>query len=417
MQQPTNRSGACKISGFTLLEILIVVIIIGLLISLVIPIVGRVRTAARTANTQALISQLSGACDRYYSDFHSYPGPFSNDQIGNSGGGGEVDPADTAGAIFANSASTSLPFPTAASTTYDQSATDAPKFSQMSMGENLVLGLLGGLVVDSTGTPPTLRYDPSQVGNGPMSLNTNQPKRFSPYLETTPDLSWNTIVVGAATLKTGHFRDSNGTEANDTVIPEFVDRYTDPLPILYMRAKVGYTTITSPASSFTITDNPVITNIPSVGFPPPPPPPTGNPRSQYDRSQIISYTGTYSGTWPGSMNEVTATPPASGSSIGVGKSLNSSLFFYQNNQVTPANGLYHGLRTVDPTANGLKINGAGQPTTKYQYPYDCFPYFLNDFNTHSPKAKDSYILISAGPDRIYGTSDDITTFGSVTPGQ
>jgi hypothetical protein len=31
------------------------------------------------------------------------------------------------------------------------------------------------------------------------------------------------------------------------------------------------------------------------------------------------------------------------------------------------------------------------------------------------RKKDEYILISAGPDRVYGTPDDITNFGQVTP--
>ncbi|HTW94793.1 MAG TPA: hypothetical protein VMD30_08375, partial [Tepidisphaeraceae bacterium] len=31
----------------------------------------------------------------------------------------------------------------------------------------------------------------------------------------------------------------------------------------------------------------------------------------------------------------------------------------------------------------------------------------------APQRADSYILISAGPDRCYGTADDITNFGSV----
>jgi hypothetical protein len=34
--------------------------------------------------------------------------------------------------------------------------------------------------------------------------------------------------------------------------------------------------------------------------------------------------------------------------------------------------------------------------------------------TGRPRAVDSFILISAGPDGIYGTSDDITSFGSAS---
>ena len=63
--------------------------------------------------------------------------------------------------------------------------------------------------------------------------------------------------------------------------------------------------------------------------------------------------------------------------------------------------------------------------TNYTYPYDAFPYFQNraipptstnaaDRNrTGTPRNKDKYILISAGSDRVYGTPDDITNFGSV----
>ncbi|HMB95180.1 MAG TPA: prepilin-type N-terminal cleavage/methylation domain-containing protein, partial [Tepidisphaeraceae bacterium] len=76
MLHPTRRYAA-----FTLIELLVVIGIIGLLTGILIPIVGRVRMSVRTASTQALLSQLSGACDRYYTDFHAYPGPFSNDQI------------------------------------------------------------------------------------------------------------------------------------------------------------------------------------------------------------------------------------------------------------------------------------------------------------------------------------------------
>jgi hypothetical protein len=52
-------------------------------------------------------------------------------------------------------------------------------------------------------------------------------------------------------------------------------------------------------------------------------------------------------------------------------------------------------------------------------PADAYPYLLNpQLSTPAvpiPRAKDGYILISAGPDRIYGTPDDITSFGKVVP--
>ncbi len=41
----------------------------------------------------------------------------------------------------------------------------------------------------------------------------------------------------------------------------------------------------------------------------------------------------------------------------------------------------------------------------------CRPYS----NIGVPRQKDGYILISAGPDRVYGTTDDLTNFGPVSP--
>ena len=67
-------------------------------------------------------------------------------------------------------------------------------------------------------------------------------------------------------------------------------------------------------------------------------------------------------------------------------------------------------------------------TTNYKYPYDAFAYFLSanfkglvlDSANYKitplyPRQKDGYILISPGPDRTYGTNDDICSFGDVNP--
>ena len=77
----------------------------------------------------------------------------------------------------------------------------------------------------------------------------------------------------------------------------------------------------------------------------------------------------------------------------------------------------HGLRNVDTMA---VLGPVSDPN--YDYPYDAYPYLRNpqlsgpqnsNTATQVPREKDKYILISAGPDRIYGTNDDITNFGSV----
>ncbi|HSB96478.1 MAG TPA: type II secretion system major pseudopilin GspG [Spongiibacteraceae bacterium] len=63
----------CKQSGFTLIEIMVVVVIIGVLIGLVAPnILGRVDKARVTA-AKADISTLDQALEMYRLDNHSYP--------------------------------------------------------------------------------------------------------------------------------------------------------------------------------------------------------------------------------------------------------------------------------------------------------------------------------------------------------
>lgn len=67
----------------------------------------------------------------------------------------------------------------------------------------------------------------------------------------------------------------------------------------------------------------------------------------------------------------------------------------------------HGLNTCDSSKSLDPSN------TNYFYPYDLYPYLTNPTIANTPRNKDGYILISAGPDRIYGTDDDICNFGSV----
>ena len=69
--------------GFTLIEVLVVVIIIGVLMAILIPVISKVRVAARTANTESFISQLSRAIEAYHADFRAYPGPLSNVEVWN----------------------------------------------------------------------------------------------------------------------------------------------------------------------------------------------------------------------------------------------------------------------------------------------------------------------------------------------
>jgi len=83
-----------------------------------------------------------------------------------------------------------------------------------------------------------------------------------------------------------------------------------------------------------------------------------------------------------------------------------------NNDGFPAGTLPNTYNTPVPTNtidNGGQyfLNLSSQPSNMSSSDY------VN--RTGTPRAKDEFILISAGPDRTYGTSDDITSFGDVEP--
>lgn len=173
--------------GFTLTEMLVVIGIIVLLIGILIPVVGRVRTAGYEATSRSQIQSLITAIERYHQDHKAYPGPLHKDP---------------------------------ATVDYDLGGVERTGT------ENLTLGLLGG-AVQSGGAPP-VTYSSAAVGAGPMSLNPARPKKFAAYLERIP-----------AEMTNGPCAPDFIPGASDTDIPEFVDRFPDRKPVLYMRAKVG----------------------------------------------------------------------------------------------------------------------------------------------------------------------------------
>jgi len=366
-----------KRPAFTLVELLTVVLIISVLVGLLIPVVGKVRRSAQAAAVQNQISIIGQACDNYFHDFHAYPGPVSNLNIG----------------------------PNAAPIMQDQitvvSGGIAPGISvvgtstaNLTMSENLVLGVIGGLVrnpaYNGTNAVSAAFYDPQQLfpginqtpisyatgtAPGPVSLNVNLSKRYGSYMPAQDlsdgyyhDAIVNSLSAGATTGK--------DKAIDDTIVPEFLDKFPSRMPILYLRARTGATT-----SGTKSADNPIITD--------------GTNRStmgQYDISQIIAYTKSY-GSGPSLLT------------VGEGKSAPT---FYSNGAQVSSNPPYHGLATV---TYGVTMTSPGSPT--YTYPYDAFAYFSHPTLANTPRQKDGYILISAGIDRIYGTNDDICSFGSL----
>jgi len=206
------------------------------------------------------------------------------------------------------------------------------------------------------------------------------------------NLSLRSVTFGATTAQTGKWGDeawritgfdSGGPQ--DTTIPEFVDRYSDPMPILYLRARTGATSTGS-----TLAANGIVTlGASTIGS------------SQYDLHHMLAYTATI-GT----------------QSLGVGKK--PPKYYAAGAVITPPSYM-HGL--TDPAPQS-PITNSGPNQNLYQYPLQAFAYLRNHALSGGPgpfatpniaRNKDSFILISAGTDRIYGTADDITNFGDVLP--
>jgi len=409
-------------AGFTIIELMVTIGIIVLLIGLLFPVIGKVRRAAYNTDSLNFISVLQNAITRYHQDFNAFPGPFSNADVFygttapySPGAAGQTDVPGRYGLVtplfkefdFHDSAADN-----GGTQVYhggqdkETDIWDGQAF-KVTMAENLVLGLLGGLKVDFKTNPPTLDYDPSTIGQGPARLSNlpNVPHTRSPAYMQVSHLSWRKDDTDG--LLTGQFKD-DAASATDSIIPEFVDSFPGAMPILYLRARRGVVGLDPGAAAYSNQNNPVITDSRGMGAAP-------YRAGAYDLSQVLPYT----------------IPDANGNSIGENKRISPS--DYAKNMGSPKDSItapknsptpQHGLQTV--TVNSTLVNppAAGQ---YFQYPYDAYAYFLDPGQPGvagsggtpgtpaAARQKDGYILISAGIDRVYGTSDDLTSFGDVAP--
>ncbi|HEX4797448.1 MAG TPA: type II secretion system protein [Humisphaera sp.] len=201
----TKRRG-----GFTLTELLVVIGLIAVLMGILIPVAGTVRKRAYQTRTAAMVQKLASACHAYYNDFQAYPGIIDDAQLYGAGASFHGAPTDgTTGSQLTNA---------------DPNA----KIDRVTSSENLLLSLLGGTKIDNG----SFKFDLTLVqAGGLQSLNTLNPKAFGAYLP-----------FNASEVSAGKFYDAftdPGNYDHDSVIPEFMDAFPDPLPIIYIRARPG----------------------------------------------------------------------------------------------------------------------------------------------------------------------------------
>ena len=328
---PTTADAAARrrlytrgLGGFSLVELMVVILIIGLLGAILLPVIGKMKQAAYKTDSAAQLNVIRMACESYHGMFKAYPGLFSDNDVYSHTQWNRQNRVGIPGGINHSGQ------------------------NYVTGTENLVLSLMGGVKLKSDLVDVEFQPDVGQggVGAGPYNLNPRSPKQLGLLIEggdkMLPD-GWRTGPQ--------NFTDTSGKVAQDTNIPEFVDRYSEPLPILYLRARVGAPGI--------------------IGTP-------GSPQPyQYDHRQIAGYTklGANPGLeFPGQKWSLTAAESDK-----------------MNNE-----------RGAD-AINYLKAPSAPIPSG----------FSVTNQVGGTPRSKDSFILISAGADRVYGTMDDITSFGSI----
>ena len=322
--RPHNR----RTRGFTLIELLVVIGIILVLLAILLPVVSHVRMRAYNTNTQQQMSRIMAACQMYYHDFNSYPGPIAN--------------AFLAGASGTDNSATKLAPPSPGSNA-----------SSFTSSENLVLGLFGLLSPAKTaGSPPTFTQTPFTPPNPPLnapthdvlSLNVLHPQSYH-YMDYIPD------ELSPGPVSSLEY--ATGQKMLDTLVPEFVDRFPDKMPIIYTRAYRG-----NPDGAASGKSTPVTV--------------------QYNWDEIGMY----------------------GSNLRKADHTAQWQLFTQTAQ-TAMYGQFNSNNLDDDEATPYNDFWSNNPSANASY------YFSNPNVAGSTRGKDGFILIAAGLDRTYGTQDDI----------
>jgi hypothetical protein len=200
-----------------------------------------------------------------------------------------------------------------------------------------------------------------------MQLNVAKPHRWPAYL----DVKTGQVSRPDFTVNRGKFTDDAGRFADDSVIPEFIDQFPDAMPILYIRANAGGTAVCGAGGRSSFAGSILVDQNGQTVTP------------QYDLAGVIGYTHTLFGTNASKQN------------------LSS-----------------HALQDVGvwtdtiPDTHSLAAINANDGLAYFKDPAN--PGTSNEQGGNA-RQKNGYILISPGPDRIYGTADDIIYPGSLQP--
>lgn len=339
-------------AAFTLVELLTVIFIIALLSGILIPAISGARTQAKKAATSVLFSNIEKGCEAFNTEFGAYP---------QSRG---LNPFEQGNNVMLNGA------------------------------QWLTLQLIG---LDGRGyVKPELRNDKpvnaNTGGDGKIDFNdwrdwyepawrTGQPPvrsypRSGPFM--TADSKQYVSPVDYAKVNSEAKRASDGNNGgmslgNNERVPFFVDAFG--FPVLYYAANAQVRNVNA---DNTVTEQPYTTGRQG-----------GVKVGTYDQADNYSFTGS------DALNgEFVPNGGSVGMDLGAG--------------VDSATSRLHRLYELGWPPENRALAANEQPINRVKD--RTFARFTLDAASMRPKNRDRFILISPGPDRRYGTNDDIRNF-------
>jgi prepilin-type N-terminal cleavage/methylation domain-containing protein len=371
----TNSRNAAR--GFTLVELLTVVAIIVLLVAVLVPAIGAARTAARKAATSATISTLSTAIEAFRADAQiggAYP-PSASDSV----------------AMGRLTYRVNTPYPDQAGNPVPPVAFNRPLNLEISGAGLLVWALAGADLLGSPGFKPfrsqsdTWSYSSDampQVTNDPnfgaYALNAQRnPAR--PRVGPLVDLAKVRISRWEQQAQTTSTPGSYAIEAETEVaraIAQGVPKRSYPMfldgfgyPILYWRADAAGSQICDRRPD--------------------------DPEASSDKRGVFHYRDNGDLL---SANNAEIGPPA--------PSQTEPLMLNVNRAATNTP---HAL-TFGPYPTNNLHNPQTFEQQQRNHPFAAYLWNKDARSKVTPRKNDSYLLVTPGPDGIYGTGDDIANF-------
>ena len=357
LHSPFRRRSSAFIGGFTLAELLVVIAIIGLLVGILVPSLTGARTQGRIAATKALISSLGVSLDSFKQESRlgAYYPPSASDDDGTAG-----LPRHIADPFERNYWGAGL---------------------DRTTGASLLVYALNG--ADGLGTPGFIDHNndgkwsddfgfqpsaPAQFGAHGLNPLTREPLaiRYGPYANTDPQIkaiqSIGKLKEKGTVLETQPQPWAPGSDQEDNKHLVFADAWGHP--ILYYRARRAARAI-----------------IPLTAGNPPTP-------GVYEPVDNAAIVGDFA---EGGGQPIVGLEFVVGIKHKLGK---------VQRDLSPTDD----PRVFDPTASTIyKTNHA-----------ESFERYIWDSKVTgriTPVNKDTFLLVSAGPDASYGTADDVTNFG------